>query len=466
MKLTFYGGAQSVTGANYLLEFEDSSSLPVRGTQTGKTGTRKILIDCGLIQGCNFCEKQNFEPFPYNPEEISELFITHAHIDHCGRAPKLVKDGFRGKVYSTPPTRDFAKHLLFDSENLLEREAEKQKRDKIYDEHHIEKLMDLWQGVEYEEEMPIGKSGAVAVLHSAGHILGSASIEIRAEGKTILFSGDLGNSPAPLIGPPAAPCKADYCLIEAVYGDRIHEDLKERRQKLQAVVENSIKRGGTLMIPAFSMARTQALLLELRDIFEQNKIEKVPIFLDSPLAIKLTDVYNQYRGYFKEELQHRFATAEKIFDFPHFKKTLLKEESIAIRNVKGPKIIIAGSGMSNGGRILHHEKNYLPDPASTLLIFGYQAKNTLGRDLLEGARQVKILGQNVSVRATVKAIGGYSAHADQSQLLKWAEPLKGSLKKMFVVQGEEPASKALAKAMREVHGFDAVVPQHGQTVEL
>lgn len=457
MKLTFCGGAQSVTGANYLLEFEDKSS---------KTGTRKILIECGLIQGCNFCEKQNFAPFPYDPSEISELFISHAHIDHCGRAPKLVKDGFNGKVYSTPPTRDFAKHLLFDSENLLEREAEKLKEEKIYDDHHIEKLMDLWEGVEYEEEIPIGKSGAVASFHSAGHILGSASIEIRAEGKTILFSGDLGNSPAPLIGPPDAPCKADYCLIESAYGDRIHEDLRERRQKLQTVVENSIKRGGTLMIPAFSLARTQALLLELRDIFTQNKIEKVPIFLDSPLAIKLTDVYNQYRGYFKEEIQHRFETKEKIFDFPHLKRTLLREESIAIKSVKGPKIVIAGSGMSNGGRILHHEKNYLPDPNSTLLIFGYQAENTLGRDLLEGAKEVKIMGTTVPVRATVRAIGAYSAHADQSQLLKWAEPLKGSLKKMFIVQGEGPASKTLAEEMRRVHGFDAVVPTHGQTVEL
>ncbi|MEZ4156599.1 MAG: MBL fold metallo-hydrolase [Candidatus Paceibacterota bacterium] len=456
MKITFYGGARAVTGANYLLEYKDP---------TQKNGVRKVLIECGLSQGCaEFCEERNFEPFIYDPSEISEVFITHAHIDHTGLLPKLVKEGFKGKVYSTPPTREFAEYLLLDSQHLLAREAERKKYEIPYKEDHVWQLMHMWEGLEYEKEHKVG--GATVVLHSAGHILGSASIEFRIEGKVFLFSGDLGNTPAPLIGPPTAVTKADYCFIESVYGDRIHEDLKQRRQKLEEVVLSSIKNGGTLVIPAFAMSRTQALLLELKDMFEQHKLGRVPIFLDSPLAIKLTDVYNKYKGYFKPELQEKFATPEKIFDFPLLQKTLQTEQSKAINKVPGPKIIIAGSGMSNGGRILHHEKRYLPDPHSTLLIFGYQAEGTLGRLILDGAKEINIMGEKVSVQARVKAIGGYSAHADQSQLLKWAEPLKGSLKKMYVVQGEIASSQALAEQMQKVHGFETEIPRPGQSVEL
>ncbi|MDP2629411.1 MAG: MBL fold metallo-hydrolase [Candidatus Harrisonbacteria bacterium] len=459
MKLSFYGGARAVTGANYLLEFEDKHS---------PTGSQKILIDCGLYQGCNYCEVSNFNPFPYKPSEIERVFLTHAHIDHSGRLPKLVKDGFKGTVFSTPPTKDFAQHLLIDSQHILARTAAKKNKEEfMYQETDVYQLLKQWQGIEYGKEIPLGNSGAVAIFHSAGHILGSASIEIRAEGKTILFSGDLGNNPSPLIGPADAPCKADYCLIESAYGDRIHEDLPHRQEKLKAVTVDAVKAGGALMIPAFSLERTQILLLEMKKIFKENAIpESVPVYLDSPLAIRLTEIYNNYRGYFKPEVASQFAHPEKIFSFPNLKMTMSTDQSRAIKGRKGPKIIIAGAGMSNAGRIIHHEKQYLPDPHSTLLIFGYQAEGTLGRLLLDGRKKVKILGSMVPVRAKIKAIGAYSAHADQVQLLNWAAPMKKTLKKMFVVQGEEKASLALAGKMKEVYGFDAVVPQINESVEL
>lgn len=456
MKLTFYGGAGQVTGANYLLEFKDGSS---------PSGTRKILIDCGLHQGTSFCEAHNYEPFPYDPKEISEVFLTHAHIDHSGRLPKLVKDGFSKTVYSTSPTRDFAELLLYDSQHILSMEAEKDGKKPIYTDDDILNLMKNWRGLDYHETVSLGPD-AKATLFSAGHILGSASIVVEAEGKVVVFSGDLGNSPSPLIGPSECIAKADYCLIESAYGNRNHEARPQRKQLLQDVVSSTLKEGGTLMIPAFAMERTQILLLEIKEMVETGKIPKTPIFIDSPLAIKLTTVYNRYRNYFKEELRLRFEKEDAIFHFPGLRMTLTTEDSKSINDVPGPKIIIAGSGMSQGGRILHHEKRYLPDPKSTLLIFGYQAQGSLGRLLLDGARSVRIHKEDVPVRARIKAIGAYSAHADQDQLISWAKCLKGVAKKFFVVQGEKESSEALAKRIKEELLVDAVVPIEKSSVEL
>lgn len=456
MKLTFYGGAQSVTGANYLLEFADEKS---------SGGVRKVLIDCGLAQGSHFVEEHNYQPFKYSPADINEVLVTHAHIDHTGRLPKLFKDGFRGVVYSTPPTRDFAELLLLDSEHILQQEAERARHEQLYREDDVIGLMGYWRGVSYHQKIPLGEK-ASATFYSAGHILGSASISIEAEGKKIIFSGDLGNQPAPFIGPAECPTDADYCVMESAYGNRIHEDLSERRSKLEKVIVETMKAGGALMIPAFALERTQILLLELKDMLAKHSIPNVPIFIDSPLAIKLTAVYNLYRTYFKPELQHRFSDIQDMFKFPGLHMTATTEDSKAINSVANPKIVIAGSGMSHAGRILHHERRYLPDPKSTLLIFGYQAEGSLGRLLLNGAPAVRIMGEEVTVRAKIKALGAYSAHADQRQLLDWIKPLKNSVKKVFLVQGEGDAAGVLASKIEGEFGISSEVPTEGESVVL
>jgi len=461
MKLTFYGGAKAVTGANYLLEVKDSSK---------KDGVRRIIIDCGLTQGASFCQQCNWDPFGYDPSEVDEVFITHAHIDHSGRLPKLFKDGFKGKVYSTPPTREFAEPLLLDSQHILSMDAESHKLPLLYSPEDVYGLMDLWEGIPYHKTLKLGGSleePAVKVtLYSAGHILGSASILIEAEGKKILFSGDLGNDPSPLIGSSEAPDSPDYCLIESAYGDRVHEDLPNREAKLEEAVKESVAKGGVLMIPAFAMERTQILILKLKQMLEKHKLPLVPIFIDSPLAIKLTQVYNLFPQYFKPELIEKYGTLERMFKFPGLHMTMTTEDSKAINLASNPKIIIAGSGMSQGGRILHHEKRYLSDPRSTLLIFGYQVEGSLGRRLLDGVSPVRIHHEDVVVRARIKAIGAYSAHADQTQLLNWIKPIKRKLKKVWVVQGEESASKALAEKLINELGVHAEVPVTGLVVEL
>lgn len=456
MKLTFCGGAGAVTGANYLLEVADSS-LP--------GGIRKILVDCGLAQGSRFLEQRNYDPFPYNPAEIHDVFVTHAHIDHTGRLAKLVRDGFVGNVYSTAPTRDFAALLLIDSQHILEEEGASMGKGSLYESEHINKLMQLWKPVEYHT--PVRLSHEVTVrLYSAGHILGSASIYIQAEGKSILFSGDLGNQPAPLIGPAECPAAADYCLIESAYGDRIHEDLHNRYQKLERIILETTREGGVLMIPAFALERTQILLMELHQMLEKHQIPRIPIFVDSPLAIKLTAVYGTYRNYLRPELAEHFTETETLFRFPGVRMTATVDESKSINHAPNPKIIIAGSGMSHAGRILHHEARYLSDPKSSLLIFGYQAEGSLGRKLLDGVKVVRILGQEIHVRAHIKAIGAYSAHADQRQLLEWLKPLATTVKKVFVVQGEGGAENVLAGKITTTYGVPAEAPTAGQTVVL
>lgn len=453
MKLFFHGGARMVTGANYLLETGD------KGQET------RILVDCGLHQGSRFCERHNWEPFQYSPSEISAVFVTHSHVDHIGRLPKLVKDGFKGTVYSTSPTRDFSELLLLDSQHLLSEEARHFKKPELYSIEDVDRLMKQWRAVEYHEEIRIGPLSAT--LWNAGHILGSSFVAVEAEGKKILFSGDLGNSPAPLIGPwETYGAGATHCLVESTYGDRIHEDLPQRKEILEDLIEDTVKNRGTLMIPAFAMERTQELLFEIDDLVDHGRIPSVPIFLDSPLAIKLTEVYKRNEKFFDPGAKGLVKSAEHIFNFRGLKTALTTEESKAINNAPPPKVIIAGSGMSHGGRILHHERRYLPDPKSTLLIVGYQAQGSLGRQILDGADSVRMFGEEVSVRCRVKAIGGYSAHADQTQLLRWLEPLRLSLKELFVVQGEEAASRALAQRVVDELAIKTEIPTPGQEVVL
>ncbi|MFH1392879.1 MAG: MBL fold metallo-hydrolase [Patescibacteria group bacterium] len=451
MKLYFHGAARAVTGANYLLEIGD-----------GKKKT-KILIDCGLSQGSRMAEKENYENFPYDPKEIQALLITHAHIDHTGRIPKIYRDGFRGKIFGTPPTLDFAKLLLLDSEHIIKYEAEKQNIKPLYALEDVEAVSELFEKIDYHKEFEIGP-GITAEFLDAGHILGSSIIRIKAEGKTIIFSGDLGNPPTPLLAPTEFVDRADYVVIESAYGDRLHEDRKRRKKILEEAIEYTIGKGGTIMIPAFAMERTQELLYELNNLVENKLIPAVPIFLDSPLAIKATAIYKKYPEYYGKEAKH-LSASDEIFDFPNLKFTLSTEESKKINDVPAPKIIIAGSGMSTAGRILHHERRYLSDPNSTLLIIGYQTSGSLGRRILDGEKEVRIMDENISVRCNVKAIGGYSAHADQAGLKNWISRI-GRLKKVFVVQGEEAAEIALQKVIKEELAIDAEAPKMGDMFEL
>lgn len=441
MKLIFYGGVKTVTGANYLVELENV----------------KILIDCGLHQGSSFAEKENWNPFPYDPKSIEAVFITHAHIDHIGRLPILVRNGFKGKIYSTAPTKAASELLLLDSDHILAQTAERLKMPLLFNNEDVAMVMRQWKGVNYYEELGIGNLGIT--FYNAGHILGSSFIvvEERNSSKKIVFSGDLGNSPAPLLGDKDNLPETDYCVIESTYGNRLHEHLLQRKEILEDVVEDTGKRGGVLMIPAFAMERTQELLFELNQLADQGRIPRMPIYLDSPLAIKLTEIYRQYKNYLVNMIN---------FDFPGVKKTLTTEESKSINEVKPPKIIIAGSGMSHGGRILHHESRYLSDPKSTMLIIGYQSFGSLGRQILDGAKSVKIFGQEVAVNCRVVNIGGYSAHADQAQLLQWLQPRRQDLEKVFVVQGEEESSTALAQKIKDEMAMDAEIPETGKVYEL
>ncbi|MFA6136240.1 MAG: MBL fold metallo-hydrolase [Candidatus Paceibacterota bacterium] len=450
MRLHFLGGAGEVTGSNYLLD----------------SGEEKILIDCGLHQGSGESERKNSEKFDFDPKQIKAVFITHTHIDHIGRIPQLVKKGFSGFIYSTAPTKDAAYELLLDNHHLMER-SDSSTKEVIYDLEDLDKSMSLWKTLGYHEKIKLGKFEIE--LYNSGHILGSACIKIICDGKTIVFSGDLGNVPAPLVKDTEYIDGADYALVESTYGNRIHESANERKSILEDLIEDTVKSGGTLLIPAFAMERTQELLYELNDLVENGRIPKVPIFIDSPLAIKLTSIYEKYihnSEFFDDEAINLFKSKDEIFNFSGLKFTLTTEQSKEINNVPPPKVIIAGSGMSQGGRILHHEMRYLSDPKNTILFVGFQTQGSMGRAIIEGAPSVKIMGEIIPIRCHVKAIGGYSAHADQPLLLKWVESMKDSLKKVFVVQGELDQAIPLAEKIRSEIAVDAVIPKIGEVAEL
>lgn len=447
-KITFCGGAGTVTGSNFLLEADG----------------KKILIDCGLTQGSKVADDINWAPFPYDPGQIDCLFVSHAHVDHVGRIPKLVHDGFKGKIYSTPPTKAIALPMLEDTANILAKEHHFH-LDKIFNEENTRTVFSLWEVAEYHKSIKVSPKIEVFLLN-AGHILGSAMVMVVFNGKKILFTGDLGNSPSPLLPDTEKVIDVDYLIMESVYGDRNHESRNERRKFLEMAIEDNYKRKGALIIPTFSLERSQELLFELNDLVENKRIPVMPIFLDSPLAIRLTEVFKQFKSYFNETAQKALSTDKHLFNFPGLHSTLRSEESKAIDHTPNPKVIIAGSGMSQGGRIIHHEKHYLPDPNNTLLLIGYQSAGSPGRMIEEGIKIIKILGEYVDVRARITKISGYSGHKDSQGLIDFVEDMRDTVKKIFVVMGEPKSTMFLVQKIRDSLGIEAYAPEQGDTVVL
>lgn len=452
IKITFLGGATSVTGSNFLLE------------TVGESKETRVMLDCGLFQGSRMFDVRNREVFQYDLSTLDALIVSHPHLDHTGRIPRLVKEGFRGRIISTPPTSELAYVMLLDSMGVLKKESEHDKMPPLYDEADVERTFLHWEKFKYHEEFSVGPLRIR--FKDAGHVLGSAITEISYGHKKVAYTGDLGNTPAPLLPDTETLEDVNYLLIESVYGDRNHEHRMDRKAFLEDTIEETINRGGTLVIPAFSLERTQEVLFEIKEMRDNGRIPKVPVFLDSPLAIKVTDIYRHYSQYYKPEVRGKFDLGEDLFDFMGLHPTLTTEQSKAIAAHEGPKIIIAGSGMSNGGRILHHEKRYLSDPKSTLLIMGYQAPGTLGRVIQDGAPSVSIHGMQVPIRAMVKTISGYSAHKDSQSLIDYVQHSSASLEKVFVVLGELRSASFLSQRLRDFVGVDAVVPKAGDSVIL
>lgn len=454
MKLTFLGGAGEVTGVKYLLE-----------TKTKAKGMVKILIDCGMLQGGRESQDKNYEPFSFNAKEVNYVFVTHAHVDHVGLIPKLYKYGFRGKIIMTPPTKDLAEITLLDSCNLLERESRERGVDPIFKEEDVRGALGLVKKVKYGRKNKL-EEGIYFKLNDAGHMLGSSIIEIWAEEKKVVFSGDLGNAPTPLLKSPTKIKEADYILVESTYGNKIHEEREQRKEYLENIIEETYNHKGVLMIPAFAVERTQELLCELDELAENNRIPRVPVFIDSPMAVRATRIYEKYPEYFNKEAEKQVLAGGDFFKFPGLVYTEDANDSRGINRIFPPKIIIAGSGMSTGGRILFHEKLYLPDPRSCLLITNYQVGGTLGRRLLEGEKKIKIFEEEIQVKAKIVSIQGYSSHADQKAVYDWLKNFVKPVKHIWAVQGEPESSEALALLIEDHLGIPASVPKIGDVVEL
>lgn len=448
-KLTCYGGVGAVTGANFLFESQN----------------KKVLIDCGLLQGVPGSEEVNGAHFDYNPTEIDILFITHAHIDHIGKIPKLVKDGFRGTIYSTPETREISNLMLMDTARITENNALDKGVEPLYRIHDAEKAMSLWQTISYHEPKDFGDY--VVEIYDAGHILGSGMFKFTfSSGASILFTGDLGNSPSPILKDTENVPGITYLLIESVYGDRNHEDKSARDEKFKNVIKEAISRNGTVIIPAFSLERTQVILYELDNLFESGTLPNIPVILDSPLASHVTAVYEKVSSLYNQKTQDDIKGGDKIFDFEKLRQTARSRESEEIKNIRGAKIIIAGSGMSNAGRVQNHEAYYLPDPNATVLFVGYQSPGTLGRQIVEGNREVEIKGEKIAVKAHIEQIDGFSGHKDSDHLVEFVSNCGEKLKKVFVAMGEPKSEIFLAQRIRDELDIDAVVPERGVVYEL
>ncbi|MCX6810064.1 MAG: MBL fold metallo-hydrolase [Candidatus Berkelbacteria bacterium] len=452
MRISFCGATEEVTGSNFLVEVNSA----------GKTV--KFVVDCGLFQGPRETEIKNWNKLPYNPQEIDFAIATHSHIDHIGRFPLLCKQDFHGKIYSTKPTAGFAQIFLEDTCKLMKNTADDLGQEPLFEQSDVLSAVNLFEPHDYYEVFQPAE-GIEIKFYDAGHILGSAIIEIEAEGKTIIFSGDLGNPPVPVLRDTDFIEKADFVVMESTYGDRIHEPSDQRKIRLAQIIEDVVKQNGVLLMPSFALERTQEILYELNSLFESKKIPQIPVFIDSPLAIKATEIYKKFPEDFDTEAESQIKSGDDLFNFPGLKFTPDANESRQLDQDASSKIIIAGSGMSNGGRIVFHERRFLPVSSTVLLIIGYQVTGTMGRMLKDGTHSVRIKGEQVPVAARVEIIDAYSAHADQPKLKYWLSKIQG-VKKCFIVHGEDKSKRVLSSMIKDEQGVETVIPKEGEEVEI
>jgi len=443
MRINFYGACREVTGSNILVDGAD----------------KKILLECGMFQGFRLAEERNYAPFPYKAEEIDFVVICHAHLDHVGRLPKLYRENFRGRVYSTAPTKELTRLVLDDTQKLMEEESRRDNHPPLYSKDDINGFMELFETLDYEEDVEIAPNVKLQ-FKNAGHILGSAICLLEVEGKRIVYTSDLGNKTTLLLRPPEFVESGDIVICESTYGGRVHEDITRRKEKLAQAVSGAAQNRGVLMIPTFAIERTQELLHDIDSFCDVTGCEKFNFYLDSPLAIKVTDVFKKYQEYLNAEVNLEYSDGN-FLGLERVHVTATTQQSKEIANAANPKIIIAGSGMMNGGRILHHAAEYLPDERNALLFVGYQANGTLGRRLFNGEKKVKIFGKEIQVRAQVKSIGSYSAHADMPQLVEWMGKING-VKHIFLVHGESEQSMALGREIGKSTNAVVSIPQLGE----
>lgn len=455
MEISFHGAARGVTGSCHLLEAKDDA---------GKD--HKLLFDCGMFQGTQFASEWNQDEFGFDPASVEHVFITHPHIDHTGRLARLVSKGFNGVIHMTVPCLALSKIVLDDAYHIMLENSKRNGEMVLYEREDLAGVYERVVTVGYHEQVEVG-TGIKIMFHDAGHVLGSSFISVEAEGKKIVFSGDIGNDDVPILPDTEPIVDADIVVCESTYGDRLHENRAERTDKLKQAIENTIRNKSVLMIPAFSIERTQELLYELNDILLHDLKTNIPIFLDSPMAIQATQAYRDFKSYLRFDVPIHSDPDHDFFTFPNLRETLKKEESKYINEVKAPKIIIAGSGMMSGGRIMHHLLRYLSDPDNTLLIIGYQAHGTIGREILDGAKSVMIFRHEVEVNAKVQSIGSFSAHGDQDKLTKWLKSEGGKApSRIFLVHGEEDSKEVFAKRLRKEIGSKVDVPDFQTKYEI
>lgn len=456
MKLEFHGAAGDVTGSHIVLD---------------NMGSR-IGIDAGLFQGSE--GKRNQSDFGHDPKSLCALLLTHAHIDHSGRVPLLVKRGFRGPIYSTTATADLCEIMLKDSARLMEEEAEREGRDlsghhipskaPLYTEEDVVRALRRFKPVDYGQRLEIG--GLSVIFRDAGHILGSAMLEISLGNRKLVQSGDLGRPGAPFLCDPARIDEADWLVLESTYGDQNHADQAGRGKRLLEIVLDTVERGGNVVIPAFAVGRTQEILYELNPYAEAGKLKGIKCFVDSPLAISATEIYRRHPECFDSETDELLRHGDDPLVFPGTRYTRSREESKAINSIKEPHIIISANGMATGGRILHHLSHNLERSSSTILFVGYQADGTLGRQLLNGAKTVRIMGKQFDVKARIESLDEFSAHADQSEIMEWLRGFRDFPSQVFLNHGEPSATEALAQAIKEEFGAKVILPKIGESYLL
>jgi len=465
-KITFYGGVGTVTGSKYLLE------------HNGK----RILVDCGLFQGLRELRERNWHDPPFQPHEIDAVIITHAHIDHTGYLPRLVKLGFNGPVFTSKATGDLLKILLPDSGRLQEEDADYRNRHQLtrhapalplYDESDAKAALKLLRTVANDGTAIEVTDGIKASFLVAGHIMGASLVLVEmlspAEAGTpnirFLFSGDLGHYDQPIVKDPATPPACDYLMCESTYGNRLHGDVDSETQ-MARIINEAAERKGPILIPAFAVGRTQEVLYLIRELEEAKRIPILPVVVDSPMASQATQVYNRWNEEHDEEYVSILSKKQHPLRTHSMQTTSTRDESIKVNDMRGARIIISASGMMTGGRVLHHAVRILPDENATVIFVGYQAAGTTGRRIQEGEREVKIMKGWVPVRCHVEKVEGFSAHADWKAVLRWLEGLPGAPKMLFTTHGEPDAAEAMAGHIRERFGWNVVVPEYEQTIEL